>query len=567
MSIYRGEKVKILFSSQDTTGSTVPPQHPPAITPTANFTHYCGVLETATLPDPNFDWQPFWILSTGTQSRRTASQFYRGNANFTAALGDIVLLNGKILHLPIGTQGASGTVAGTLFSSTITNAEGPSSSTVTIEVGSTSNLTANDYVRIGAVGAANVEYRQATNVVLNTSFDVPALTYYHPAADPVVEVTDILDAAAYPGDTTISVTTGSDWAVGDYVGIEYGSARSEIRRITADTGEAGVATLTFASQPLSYYHPDSSGLTALTVNGDNTVTHTAYDTFDLPEIAMNVGFYDDENTIGLVRRWLGGKVNTATITAREGDLVRMSLGEIIFRAEAHNQSTLTAAQGYNSGVADIVLDTSETDPGYYPTLTLPSTQPYYFSYGALTLRIANTNYVVARVRSFDLSINNNIEQKRYVASQTGNFSSFFAPYELREGRKTYELGMVLDLGDEAGTGTMSKNEIFRDLMRQQFVSGNIVGLQATLVLTRPRTDVNVSGTDTITITLPPATPAAGLDTQGCVIRAANYNMVTDPIIPVNVTMIAPRCTIATTERNSANTGENASYPFYNFLYL
>jgi len=68
---------------------------------TAALVNPFGIFQTATLPDPAIDIQPFWGHST--TSVRNWFTAYRGRVTLEGSIPDIMITNGQLLHLPIGT--------------------------------------------------------------------------------------------------------------------------------------------------------------------------------------------------------------------------------------------------------------------------------------------------------------------------------------------------------------------------------------------------------------------------------------------------------------------------------
>lgn len=227
-------------------------------------------------------------------------------------------------------------------------------------------------------------------------------------------------------------------------------------------------------------------------------THTITEATTLNSIALHLTYVDSAGTVQLMRRYLGGKVGRATIEASEGDFLRMSVDDIQFINLYHSQSGYTY---YSSNVAAV-------------TPVYPTTQPYLFSYGSLTLG----GTVFARIRNFRLSISNNLEAKYYI---TGSGVINHLPYEHREGRREYQLTCTIDIENAA---------LFRELVAMGTYTNIYKGFQVSIAFTR--------GTnDSIIMTMPASTPAAGGDAMGCLVQTAPHNIVQDPVVSVPLTII------------------------------
>jgi hypothetical protein len=238
----------------------------------------------------------------------------------------------------------------------------------------------------------------------------------------------------------------------------------------------------------------------VTTTGTGPYTHTINESTTLKSISIHVTNLDSNNNVALMRRYFGGKVNRAGFEAREGDFLKMSLDEITFINLTHNQF---GEPFYSSGVADI--------SNY---ISYPTTQPYLFSYGSLSL--AGTTF--ARVRAFRLDVDNGMEPKYYV---TNGAAASQLPYEYREGRRTYRLSCTIDVEDSS---------FYKELVRQGTYTSVYKGFQTELVFTR-------GANDTITFTTPPSAPAAGGDQMGCLIRSSPHPITTDPVVSTTLDIL------------------------------
>lgn len=254
-------------------------------------------------------------------------------------------------------------------------------------------------------------------------------------------------------------------------------------------------------------------------------THTMTETYDLPSITIHVQYTDTDGTNILMRRFCGGKVGRATYSATEGGFLSMSLDDIQFKNLYHNQSSSGAFAGtwYSVNVADVT-------PSY------PTTQPYLFSYGALTL--GGNPY--ARVREFRLSVDNALEPKYYVAyNPVTPITPTQLPYEHREGRRQYQLSVTCDIEDAA---------LYKELVSQGIYTDVYKGFNVSLVFTR--------GTnDTITFTTPASAAAVGGGAMGCLIRSAPHAIVGDPLVSVPMDIICRSLKIVTVDAVSAYSGD------------
>ena len=265
-------------------------------------------------------------------------------------------------------------------------------------------------------------------------------------------------------------------------------------------------------------------LGACATTGTNPYTHTMTETYDLPTITTHVTYTDTNSSNVIMRRFCGGKVGRATYTATEGGFLTMSLDDIQFK-NLYNKildpdagTVDTTAPWYSVNVADVT-------PSY------PCTQPYLFSYGALTLN--GTEF--ARIREFRLSVDNALDAKYYV---TDNAISQL-PYEHREGRRQYQMSVTTDIEDA---------RLYRELIRQGTYSNVYTGFTAKMVFTR-------GSNDTITFTLPPSySVACGGGNMGCLIKSAPHNIVSDPLVGVSLDIMTRSLGIISVDAVSTYSG-------------
>jgi hypothetical protein len=289
----------------------------------------------------------------------------------------------------------------------------------------------------------------------------------------VVSTAAVTLNGAYSRGATIIPVSVQVFASGDSIQVGSG-ATAEVRGVM-DVSGTGVHIM-----PLQINHDNAAKIWKVS----SPFTHTISETVNLNSIAMHVTYYNTDQTVKLMRRFLGGKVGRASIGCREGEYVTMSFDDLSFVGFSHDQS---GEPGYAASVADI-------NPVY------PTTEPYLFSYGSLSLN----GTVFARVRAFRLEINNQLIPKYYV-QQSGQVQ---LPSEYREGQRQYRMSVDIDIEDGA---------LYKEVLRQGTYSNIYQGFQTTFTLIR--------GTnDTITITSPPSTPAAGANAQGCLIPAGKHDI-------------------------------------------
>ncbi len=324
----------------------------------------------------------------------------------------------------------------------------------------------------------------------------------------------------------------------DYIQItddSGGTDTSEVRQIKDEVGTSNTFRL---DRPLQFDHPDNTVINEVSGGSSpsGTFTHTISETFDLDTLSWNVLFRDSAETAAndLQRRYVGGIVDSATLSASEGGMLMMSYDSVPFLDMVHNQA--------NQGTVgdNIFADGGSSEDAGMPRYSImnsigtsdvnfPSTEPYYFSQGSFTL----FGQEFARVRNIAISISNSVEPRYYISPRHGRHRG---PSEFREGRRAYSLSCTVALPDTvASTATTvnSANEIFKQvLLEGNYGDGNgLSGFAITLTFTR--------GTnDTITITIPnDGTAATGLNEAGAFILSAPYNITGDPIIQADLDIL------------------------------
>ena len=168
---------------------------------------------------------------------------------------------------------------------------------------------------------------------------------------------------------------------------------------------------------------------------------------------------------------------------------------------------------------DIGTPTSST--GTPDARSLPSTEPYYFSEGEVSL----FGSVIGRVQTFSLTVGNATEPKYYIEHRGGDNRG---PVEIFEGQRSYTMTATIGLPDSsdftATTGSDSHN-LFKELLQAgDHPTGsnytNLEGVNITLTFQRGG---NVA--DQIEISIPSAgTAEEGGNEQGAMLSAAPINI-------------------------------------------
>ena len=328
-----------------------------------------------------------------------------------------------------------------------------------------------------------------------------------------------LTTSTVKGDVFITVNSASNLTANTLVCLDYtdtpdATSVSEVRKIVSVS-----STTLKLDYPLQFAHAAAgSGTTQVTSVATSGVTyqHHIFETVDLDTVSWHVHFRDSGETAAndFDRRYYGGMIGSATISAEEGGLVSMSWDGVNFMGMVHNQipssGTVTPFGGLMKKVAD-----SEVD--------FPTTDPYYFSEGNVTLFGQN----IARVRSFNLTVSNGEEPRYYVQPRYGRRRG---PSEIRENRREYGCMVTLALPDSQAADSTS-NTLFRELLFEGDYTSGMQGFNISLTFTR--------GTnDSITITIPDdGTAAVGGNNQGAFIRTADHSITGDNPVQVDADIL------------------------------
>lgn len=148
-------------------------------------------------------------------------------------------------------------------------------------------------------------------------------------------------------------------------------------------------------------------------------------------MTMQIGMRDTDGVYDLVREYYGGKVNRMTLSATEGEDLRCSFDEIIFKDIGHN---LSGTAKFN-GAASVGSDPGPDEEGR-------------FTFAGATLTFFGTT--VCRIKRFALSIDNMLEPKYYLCKAAGDPVHLTQiPNDIIEGKRAYSLEVELDAADKA----------------------------------------------------------------------------------------------------------------------
>ncbi len=251
-------------------------------------------------------------------------------------------------------------------------------------------------------------------------------------------------------------------------------------------------------------------------------THRIIETVDLSPITWQIKNNDSAGTAANVwlRRYIGGKIGQATITAEEGGTLRMSWESAPFIDMQHNQydsSAVTAPNNkYDAGLSAV-------------TVEYPGTEPYFFSQGSITL----FGVELARVTNFTLNINNNLEPRYFIR----NDGSERTPSDIYEGRREYSMTATVVLPDSTAGATDTTRSLFKELLAEGDYGSGTAGFDIDLVFTRGTNDtlsINIPANNVAGASVAAAT---GGNAQGAFIRSANTSVSTDNPVSTEVDIL------------------------------
>jgi len=391
-----------------------------------------------------------------------------------------------------------------------------------------------------------------------------------------------LDSDAKKGDTFITINTESDanhnLAAGDYICI-YDAANtnnttktSEVRRVVSiPNSDANSGAYIKLNYPLSFDHEENDLVKE--VASSAYYTHEIVEENDLSTVSWHVHMKDSGETAAnnFDRRYLGGMIGSATLSAEEGGMLSMSWDSVNFMNMVHNQnsSVQQGTGGSNAPQAgdlyyganptasmprfSLMQSITQTDVGepYHngngnnDGTGYPSTAPYYFSQGTIKMlhhagnSVANAGVEVAKIRSFAISVSNG-EEPRYYISQQGKRAR--GPYEIREGAREYSMSATIVLPDSVAASSTAETgglEFFKQLLLEGDFGGdnaNKIGFAASLKFERGTNDFIIIDIPTSSTAGTPTAPTNQLNSQGLFILSANHGIGGESALEVNLDM-------------------------------
>lgn len=172
----------------------------------------------------------------------------------------------------------------------------------------------------------------------------------------------------------------------------------------------------------------------------------------IPSLMMQIAMRDTDGQYTFIRDYHGGKINRMTLSAAEGEELRLSIDEMIFKDTSHNLS----------GVSKFGSPSEAADPG-----------PGFggrFVFAGATITVFDQQ--LCRVRRISLSIDNQLEPRYYLCRASGNPNGAMTQVltDLVEGKRRYTMELEVDVVDK-GTDLV----LFRALMNEGASGGGIGG--------------------------------------------------------------------------------------------
>jgi hypothetical protein len=430
-----------------------------------------GVYDTVDVPDPSMTIEPKFFL--GTQAKRNYAIALKGQQSFAGSIGGMVMLNGRALRFPFGKLV---TIPGNsaAFSPALTTVE-------TIPKGSV-------FVKLAIASG--------TGVVANGDL----ICFDYNASATSSRTTEVRKHVG----TSISTTTSPITVQLDY--------------------------------PLQYEHAASIAVTKVTHVANTVYTHHIYETVDLDTVSWHVHMRDSGETAAndFDRRYYGGLIGSASLSADEGGMLSMSWDGVNFQGMVHNQKTHSSLAAGKTvpyyGVTQTI-----TSGGSPSAIDFPTTEPYFFSQGSVSL----FGQTIARIRSFNLSVSNGEEPRYYVQRRYGNQRG---PNEIREGRREYSMSATLALPDSQIAYNGDGRTLFKELLLEGDYGAGMVGFDVELTFARGTVGTSAVS-DEIRIYIPGTSTtgatasAAGLNSQGAIIRTAPHAITGDNPVQVDADIL------------------------------
>ena len=359
--------------------------------------------------------------------------------------------------------------------------------------------------------------------------------------------TDI-DGAVSKGDIYVTLDAGHGYSAGDFICFSTSgtapavttatSVGQEIQKIAAFPS-TNVARL---EKPFRFDHVDDSA--AREVSSGATVKHHIDESVLLDTMSWHLHMRDSSETTAndFDRRYVGGFVDSCTISADEGGMLMIGWDTVTFQDMFHNQQEVSqpnvnpGSEAANTGIfsgdsmsAGMPRFTEMADIST-GDITLPTNDPYYFSEGSVKFM----GQEFARVRNFNLSISNGSEPRYYISPRHGRQRG---PSEIREGRRSYSMSCTLALPDSAASasavGRNTATEFFKQLLMEGNYGSGMEGFNIEITFTRGTNDSFQILIPADYTTADETTGAAvGLGENGAFLTGAPHPIGGDPILQV-----------------------------------
>ena len=291
--------------------------------------------------------------------------------------------------------------------------------------------------------------------------------------------------------------------------------------------------------------------------------HIIYESAVPPSMTWDLQLRDSNNVSDndFNRRYVGGILNRGTISANEGEILMMGWDDVQFLDMIHNQTGNSAITGStedndlverssrrlivaSDAIANRGGTVGDNQIGY------PITEPYYFSSGVVSF----FGVPFARVRSFRLEVNNNIEARYYIRRSVGKRG----PTEFQAQNRQLTMTATMAMDD-----TITNNNTTRTLWKEFIQQGNyqgfgsvpqLQGFDLELTFSKGRIGTSIvqdsikilspykgSSNDDVTTTaitsnIVPninANEGTGFGAQGCFFRRASHNLGTESPIQID----------------------------------
>jgi len=306
---------------------------------------------------------------------------------------------------------------------------------------------------------------------------------------------------------------------------------SEVRKHVGSVISAtGIVTVQL-DYPLQFQHSGDEAVAKVTHSANAEYTHHIYETVDLDTVTWHLHMADSSElgANNFDRRYYGGLIGSASLSADEGGMLSMSWDGVNFQGMVHNQrlhSGITGNMPYWGVFQDI-------GPAWTP-VDFPTTNPYFFSQGTVSL----FGQTIARIRSFNITVSNGEEPRYYIQRRYGNQRG---PNEIREGRREYSMSATLALPDSQSMASTGST-LFKELLLEGDYGAGMVGFDVELAFARGTVGTSAV-VDEIRMFIPGTTTtgatssAAGLNSQGAIIRTAPHSITGDNPVQVDADIL------------------------------